>query len=168
MAWTSSNPVSIGDPTKKSHYDLLFDNILIGRASATGEVITAGNTTDEFVVTGELQMSESAPATPTANTLYINNIVKAWCKFDVSGSFSTDFNISSVTDNGTGDFSPTFDRDFADSNYVVVTTAEDTGDIMTAVAHETIGVGQTRVQIYDLNNSLADPTNIMMMAIGNQ
>lgn len=26
MAWTSSNPVSIGDPTKKSHYDNVFDN----------------------------------------------------------------------------------------------------------------------------------------------
>ena len=26
MAWTATNPVSIGDPTKKSHYDNVFDN----------------------------------------------------------------------------------------------------------------------------------------------
>ena len=26
MAWTAANPVSIGDATKKSHYDNVFDN----------------------------------------------------------------------------------------------------------------------------------------------
>jgi hypothetical protein len=28
MSWTSSNPVSIGDATKKAHYDALWDNAL--------------------------------------------------------------------------------------------------------------------------------------------
>lgn len=39
MAWTTTNPVSIGDPTKKAHYDALWDNlqIFLSQHSTTGE-----------------------------------------------------------------------------------------------------------------------------------
>jgi len=33
MAWTNSNPVSIGDPTKKGHFDNVFDNTQYNRDS---------------------------------------------------------------------------------------------------------------------------------------
>ena len=33
MAWTAANPVSVGDPTKKSHYDTVWDNAFFGRAN---------------------------------------------------------------------------------------------------------------------------------------
>ena len=40
MAWTSTNPVSIGDPTKKSHYDVNYDNGKFERNATTGAIET--------------------------------------------------------------------------------------------------------------------------------
>ena len=40
MAWTASNPVSVGDPTKKSHYDTLWDNSDFGRDTTDGDYIS--------------------------------------------------------------------------------------------------------------------------------
>ena len=52
---------------------------------------------------------------------------KAWCRFTVSGgtpSINDSFNISSITDNGTGDFDFVFATAMANANYAAVSTSE--------------------------------------------
>ena len=52
---------------------------------------------------------------------------KAWCRFTVSGgtpSINDSFNISSITDNGTGDFDFVFATAMANGNYAAVSTSE--------------------------------------------
>ena len=54
-------------------------------------------------------------------------VCKAWVNFDgtvSSGYIQQDFNIDSITDHGTGDWTITFDSDFADTNYCFVGLAQ--------------------------------------------
>ena len=46
MAWTGSNPVSVGDPTKKAHYDSLWDNADYLKGVIEAEHSAAGAHTD--------------------------------------------------------------------------------------------------------------------------
>jgi hypothetical protein len=52
------------------------------------------------------------------------NIAKAWVYYDMnSNTINASFNVSSVTDNGTGDCSVNFSSSMVDANYVVAGTA---------------------------------------------
>ena len=52
---------------------------------------------------------------------------KAWCSITISSgtpSIDDDFNISSITDNNSGDFTYNFDTDMANTNYAYLSTSE--------------------------------------------
>jgi len=51
-------------------------------------------------------------------------VAKAWISLDIDGSDGNrdSYNIASFTDHGTGDFTLTFDTDFANTTYVAVIT----------------------------------------------
>jgi len=53
-----------------------------------------------------------------------NDPVKAWVNFDGTGTVSIrdSFNVSSITDNGTGDYTINFDTALVDANYAVAST----------------------------------------------
>jgi hypothetical protein len=58
----------------------------------------------------------------TQNT--VQSLIKAWIKFSGSAaSIHGSFNISSLTDNGTGDYSPNFTNNMNTSNDFAATTA---------------------------------------------
>lgn len=52
-----------------------------------------------------------------------NGRAKAWVVFDSDGNKNADFGVSSVTDNGTGNFIINFSSAFANTNYVFVMSA---------------------------------------------
>ena len=53
-------------------------------------------------------------------------IAKAWCLFDGSAStITTSFNVSSLTKNGTGDYTLTYTTAMPSANYAIVTTGGD-------------------------------------------
>ena len=64
-----------------------------------------------------------APAFKNSSGTEIGQLVKAWINFDGSGTVSIrdDFNVSSLTDNGTGDYTLTFDTALANNDYALVT-----------------------------------------------
>jgi len=70
-------------------------------------------------VSSSFKISGAAASPPTANTLYKDNVCKGWITLDGLGTINImdSFNVASVTDNGTGDYTITWDRDFADTNY---------------------------------------------------
>ncbi len=63
MAYNSTNPVSVGDPTRKSDYDRVFDNTVANRAG-----VVSGATTDSEFHIGEAATegtcAELASSTP--------------------------------------------------------------------------------------------------------
>ena len=56
-------------------------------------------------------------------------LCRAWVNFDGTGTITIrdSFNVSSITDNGTGDYTINFTNEFANTNYCVSGTAADLG-----------------------------------------
>ena len=59
-----------------------------------------------------------------------SRIVKAWCNFDGDGTVSIrgSYNVSSVTDNGTGDYTVNFSTAMSDTNFAASITSADIDD----------------------------------------
>jgi len=73
--------------------------------------------------------AETSYRFPDAATLkHHPGIAKAWVSFDASGTLAIleSYNVSSVTDNGTGDYSPNFTNDFAAATYAAVGMSSNT------------------------------------------
>jgi len=52
-------------------------------------------------------------------------LCKAWLRADADGATLLDsFNMTSITDNGTGDYTPTFANDFSNALYSLTATAQ--------------------------------------------
>ena len=69
---------------------------------------------------------------------------KAWVNFNGTGTVAIrdDFNVSSITDNGTGDYTVTFDNAMPSANYAVATShKEDETDTTAAGARTMIRRG---------------------------
>jgi hypothetical protein len=60
----------------------------------------------------------------------INGSAKAWVNFDGTGTVAirASFNVSSITDNGTGNYTVNFTTAFADANYAACGTANGSGN----------------------------------------
>jgi hypothetical protein len=58
-----------------------------------------------------------------------NGAAKAWVNFNGMGTVAirAQFNVSSITDNGTGDYTVNFTTAMTDTNYAVVTGAQNYG-----------------------------------------
>jgi hypothetical protein len=66
-------------------------------------------------------ISNGTVSTSTANVI---NGAKAWVNFNGTGTVAirASYNVSSITDNGTGDYIVNFTNAFADANYAIVAT----------------------------------------------
>ena len=72
-------------------------------------------------------ISSAAPVFQNTSGVEKGQLCKAWISFTVSGGTPSEddsFNISSITDNGTGDFSFNFATAMANTNYVYLSTSE--------------------------------------------
>jgi uncharacterized protein (AIM24 family) len=68
-------------------------------------------------------ISNGTVSTSSANV--IQGSAKAWVNFDGTGTVAirASYNVSSITDNGTGDYTVNFTTAFADTNYAAVVTS---------------------------------------------
>lgn len=74
-------------------------------------------------ITTGATFSGAAPSTPTAKTVYSDALISAWCVVTFSGgtpAIGSDFNVASLTDNGTGDVTVTFATALGVSTYVAM------------------------------------------------
>jgi hypothetical protein len=64
----------------------------------------------------------------TSSTNCIQGSAKAWVNFNGTGTVAirASYNVSSITDNGTGDYTVNFTNAFADANYCYTLAAERT------------------------------------------
>lgn len=63
----------------------------------------------------------------------INGLARAWVNFDGTGTVAirAASNVSSITDNGTGDYTVNFTNAMTDTNFSIVGSAGDSGSVAT-------------------------------------
>lgn len=124
----------------------------------------------------DLTLTGTPGGTPDADTLYKDNVVKAWINFDGTGTpaIRDSFNVSSLVDNGVGDYTINWDRNFADASYAVTfgsqtAAIDDTRPIISNTGGQT--ASSVRVLNHDTTGAAGtnqDATIFCVMAIGDQ
>ena len=89
----------------------------------------------------------------------INGLAKAWVNFNGSGTVAINaaFNVSSITDNGVGDYTINFTNALADSKFAVSCTGKritgDTADVASFVSAADLGLAtQKRIRTFASNS----------------
>lgn len=71
------------------------------------------------ITTSTIQNDTSSPPTFRNNSVEIGTLCRAWVRFNGTGTvaINASFNVSSITDNGTGDYTMNFTTAMPDANY---------------------------------------------------
>lgn len=88
---------------------------IAGSGTITG--ISAGGLPDDCITTAEI--AANAVTTAKLGTSEASGLAKAWVNFNGTGTVAirASYNVSSITDNGTGDYTVNFTTALADANY---------------------------------------------------
>jgi hypothetical protein len=111
-------------------------------------------------------------STKLATTAYVDgsipaNKVKAWVNFNGTGTpaIRASYNVSSITDNGVGDYTVNFTTAMTDADYAMSAFAGDTaftvGVTLSSWGTYTQTTSAFRLKVYYSLNSLVDATNIL-------
>jgi hypothetical protein len=90
--------------------------------------------------------------------------VKAWVVFVGTGTIaiSDGVNIAGITDNGTGDYTVTWDTDFASANYCVIASSDTAGPVrLTTLASDSV-----RIKTVDSAANATDAAVVCVAALG--
>lgn len=97
---------------------------------------------------GSVILTGDAGASPNVDTVFEDSIVKAWARVANTGTpaITDDFNVTSLTDNATGDTTVTFATALATANYAAIGTVENsTTSVQQTVQVHTQAAGSVRV-----------------------
>jgi hypothetical protein len=96
-----------------------------GSGTVTG--ISAGGLPDDCITTADI--AANAVTLAKIGTTEQSQLCKAWVNFNGTGvvAIRASYNVSSITDNGTGDYTVNFTTALADANYSAVTAGS--GDL---------------------------------------
>jgi hypothetical protein len=88
-----------------------------GSGTVTG--ISAGGLPDDCITTADI--AANAVTTAKLGSAEQSGLCKAWVNFNGTGTVAirASYNVSSITDNGTGDYTVNFTTALADANYSV-------------------------------------------------
>lgn len=94
---------------------------------------------------------------------------KAWVNFDGTGTVAIrdSFNVDSITDNGTGDFTVNFTEALGDANYSVSGSAGNSGAGNRMVSAITYATDSCRINTYDATNIIRDNEFVSVTIHGN-
>lgn len=162
-----STPLIAGDLPASAIVEMQYD----GTNFQIQAVHKASDTLTTLALTG------AAPATPVANTLYKDNIIKGWLNYDGIGNvINDDFNVATVTDNGNGDFTINWARAFANGNYALagiikigsggLSVSLDVLKLAEVASNPTPAIA--RVRVIRVGGTTNDPQKVTVIAIGAQ
>jgi len=127
-----------------------------GSGTVTG--ITPGGLPDGSITTDDL--AANAVTTPKLGTDEASGLAKAWVNFDGTGTVAirAQYNVSSITDNGTGDYTVNFATAMVDANYAAVAAA---GGYATnnGGSSVSVGIAATGTFRFFTNNATAGTAN---------
>lgn len=95
----------------------------------------------------------------------MSGIAKAWVNFNGTGTpaIRASFNVSSITDNGTGLFTANFTTALPDGNYATNITTRYTGSgdtLMACIQGSSFSTSSIAARIMDSGFNLKDPTEV--------
>jgi hypothetical protein len=130
-------------------------------ASGTGTfTVAAPNTNTDYTLTlpettGTFALTTQAITQTTGSAPYYG--ARAWVNFDGTGTpaIRASGNVTSITDNGTGDYTVNFTTAMPDANYSIVATCEDNTKISQYSA-ATVLVASVRVRVRNLSGTNTD------------
>jgi hypothetical protein len=99
------------------------------------------------VVVGTIQSNSTSPPTfNNTNGTEIGTLCRAFCNFNGTSTVAirASFNVSSITDNGTGDYTANFTTAMPDANYAVAGSANTGSSFTVAVVSRVLNTGSVR------------------------
>lgn len=116
----------------------------------------------------DLEAASSTMLIVTPGRLHFHpSAAKAWVKWNNAGTIAASYNVTSMTDNGTGNFTITIATDFSSANYVGVAMVFDTG--VTQVAHEASQfAGTFQIIVRGADNLVKDSEPYFCVMFGDQ
>ncbi|MFN7322992.1 MAG: hypothetical protein ACK5SP_01840 [bacterium] len=92
--------------------------------------------------------SSSPPAFQNTSGTEVGTLCRAWVNFNGTGTVAIrgQFNVSSITDNGTGDYTVNFTNALADANYSTCISAGGSTGSWTELLPSTYSTSQVRMQ----------------------
>jgi len=138
--------------------------IAAGLSAGTNETITGTWTFSAAPSIANPDITGTAPATPVAGRLYKDSIVGMWVNFNgVTNAISDDVNATSITDNGTGDYTVNIETDFANATYCALAI----GSTALSARVSTFAVGSRRFQFFNEAGTATDSSaETCVLAIG--
>ena len=134
----------------------------------------AGKGTGNVAInTGFALVPAALSGTMAQHGLYQANVCKAWLQMDGTGTaaITVSFNVTSITDEGVGDFTVTWTRVFATANYPVAAMGGSPGTgfaLLSTGSTSVVAAGTFRFGTFDSGFNLADRTRLMLVALGGQ
>lgn len=97
-------------------------------------------------------------------TIPSNIRIGGWVRFNGTGTpaIADSYNVTSITDNGTGDYTVNWTTAFSNANYCVVGSANNPN----RVGIGTVLAGSVQVTTIDTTGVAQDPSTVCVMAIG--
>jgi hypothetical protein len=128
-----------------------------------------------ITITNPVLLASYPGGTPSTNAAYHQSVAKGWVVFDgtvATPSVAAHLNVSSITDNGTGDYTVSWDQDFSTSSYLTVFGIErpaGQGNWAIGVADTSSSkvVGSVRVRT-TAGGALTDNANVNILSMGSQ
>ncbi|TSC88934.1 MAG: hypothetical protein G01um10143_831 [Parcubacteria group bacterium Gr01-1014_3] len=165
--------LDVGNQNVQNNSDVQGKLTVNGDAQFNGNVTFTASTTVTEITFAPFDIASSTPA---KNTLYANNIVKGWLMYDqvtATAAIRNAFNVSSVTDTTTGDFTVTWAQPFSTGYYAVAlggwgTAAADCIMEMYPQSQSPITPSSVRIQTKTMTNSAADCNGATVTATGLQ
>ena len=115
-------------------------------------------------------LSTTPPVFQRSDGTERGQLIGVWCNFSGSGtpSINDSFNVSSISDNGTGRFSVNFTTAFANGNYTIAGSHNSFNDGVACVGQD--GSNTTNSSKYSMlvssYNALTDASEIRVLFIG--
>ena len=131
--------------------------------STTTDITIASN---KFVGSASGNMSVPGEGGTTQTNLQ-QGLVKAWCKFDgEASSIANDdsFNVSGLTDHGTGQYTVAIDNDMANDDYAH--TCNGSEQVMSPLNSGNTLAGSVRIYSKNLSDSFIDAQEVSIQITG--
>ncbi len=127
---------------------------------------------DVFVVRGESSsVARVVSYTKADGTAVVGGGgIQGWVNFSGTGTVTIrdHDNVTSITDNGTGDYTIVWDTDFSNDDYACIVHAGDTGQVSAVTRMHTQQVGSIRFEVSELGGALTDTAFFYAIAVGDQ
>ena len=122
----------------------------------TGTTTLIGTDTTNTVSNKTIDINISSPATAVINRIYQDTISKGWVRFNAAGTISADFNVSSITDNGVGDWSINWSAGANAADWIIIATPGD-HTVGLSMFISSVGASAARVLTRINAGTLTDP-----------